>query len=204
VTVSYLLGSIPFGYLIMRLGKGIDIRRHGSGNIGATNVVRVAGFSWGAPVFVLDFLKGAVPALAATAVLRGGMPAKSGMFEMTAILTVVAAVAGHNWPVFLGFRGGKGVATSIGAVVGLSIVFPFLRVPVLASIVTWLVVFFSFRIVSLGSMTAAAVFFGICLLTPAVSLPFKGLSFLLCLFIVLRHRKNFREIAGRFTSNKKK
>ena len=196
---SYLIGAIPFGYLIIRLGKGFDIRHHGSGNIGATNVVRVAGLAWGVPVFILDFLKGAVPAIVATTILREDMSAMPVLFQLTAILTVVVAVAGHNWPVYLGFHGGKGVATSIGAVAGLSLVFPYLRIPVLASIVTWLVLFLSFRIVSLGSMAAAIVFFGVCLGMPSVPVSFKGLSFLLCLFIVLRHRKNFPEIARRFS-----
>ena len=114
---SYLLGSVPFGYLAGKIG-GIDIRKVGSGNIGATNVVRALGKRYGYPVFVLDFLKGfgAVKisiSIAADARQAWGSP------EMVGILAAVAAVIGHSFPLWLKFRGGKGVATAAGALFGL-------------------------------------------------------------------------------------
>src|SRR5438132_8149994 len=113
VAGSYLLGSIPFGYVIGRIG-GIDIRRAGSCNIGATNVVRVLGKRYGYPVFVLDFLKGFGAVTISTAIATQARP-EWGSAEMYAVLGAVSAVIGHSFPPWLKFRGGKGVATSAGA-----------------------------------------------------------------------------------------
>src|SRR6266513_5475448 len=110
---SYLLGSIPFGCLAGRI-RGIDIRKFGSGNIGATNVVRVLGKRYGYPVFVLDFLKG----FGAVRIAMAVRP-ESTSSELVGILAAVSAVIGHSFPIWLKFRGGKGVATSAGALFGL-------------------------------------------------------------------------------------
>jgi glycerol-3-phosphate acyltransferase PlsY len=103
---GYLLGAVPFGFLLAK-ARGVDIRRVGSGNIGATNAGRALGKKWGFFVFGLDVLKGLGPTLIARH-LHGGEPA------LGVVLTGFATVAGHNWPVYLGFKGGKGVATSCG------------------------------------------------------------------------------------------
>src|SRR5215210_5065596 len=114
VTVSYLLGSIPFGLIVGRM-RGIDIRQHGSGNIGATNVLRVLGKPWGIPVFFLDAAKGAAAVLIAQHLGRGhGIPEAA-----AGILGAICCILGHNFPIWLGFKGGKGIATSAGVLIGM-------------------------------------------------------------------------------------
>ena len=109
LALAYLIGSIPFGYLIGRFVGGVDIRTLGSGNIGATNVGRVLGFRFFVVVFLLDFAKGFLP----TRFLPGAFAAAGSDLPVG---VAVAAILGHNFPIFLGFKGGKGVATSLGAV----------------------------------------------------------------------------------------
>src|SRR4029077_6426884 len=116
LVASYLLGSIPFGYLAGRIA-GIDIRQAGSGNIGATNVVRVLGKRYGYPVFILDFLKGFGAVEIAIAFARAARP-EWGSPEVYGILAAFGSVVGHSFPPWLKFRGGKGVATSAGALFG--------------------------------------------------------------------------------------
>ncbi|SNR75306.1 glycerol-3-phosphate 1-O-acyltransferase PlsY [Desulfurobacterium atlanticum] len=140
VVFSFLSGSIPFGYVIGKL-KGVDVRKYGSGNIGATNVSRVLGKKIGLIVLILDALKGAIPVLT---VKYAGLPLK---FQLMAALF---AVLGHCFSPFLGFKGGKGVATGIGAFAVIS--------PVCAGIAVavFMLVFFITRYVSLSSITAVA------------------------------------------------
>src|SRR5215469_12904065 len=146
---SYVLGSIPFGYLAGRLG-GIDIRQAGSGNLGATNVVRVLGKRYGYPVFALDVLKG-FGAVKMSMLMAPGKPADWNSPEMFGILAAMSSVLGHLYPPWLKFKGGKGVATSAGALLALT--------PIAAVIcaVVWIIVFGITRYVSLASVTAAVV-----------------------------------------------
>ncbi|WP_027718749.1 glycerol-3-phosphate 1-O-acyltransferase PlsY [Desulfovirgula thermocuniculi] len=139
VVLSYLIGSIPVGYLLGRM-KGVDIRLHGSGNIGATNVWRTLGPAAGVTALVLDVAKGLVP------VLLG----KSTGGDALALLCGLAAIAGHSWSVFLGFRGGKIIATSLGVFLALS------PVAALLALGIWLAVVVLSGYVSLGSIVAAA------------------------------------------------
>jgi glycerol-3-phosphate acyltransferase PlsY len=143
---SYLLGSVPFGLLLAR-SRGIDIRQHGSGNIGATNVFRVVGKGVGITTFVLDFLKGFVPALLfpVVAVHVSGQPVPA----LLGLACGCAAIAGHNWPIFLKFRGGKGVATSAGMLTGAA------PAAVGVGLAAWVVLFVSSRYVSVASIGAA-------------------------------------------------
>lgn len=184
--VSYLLGSIPFGFLLCYLIKKTDIRDLGSGNIGATNVTRVLGKKWGILVFFLDFLKGVVPPLLILLLVKDPN-------TIFFVLSIIAAVSGHNWPIFLKFKGGKGVSTSLGGIVGLCIVFPYLILLFVASIAVWLAVFFIFRIVSLASLASVFCFF---ILSLIISLPyeFKFFSFLLFILVVVRHKKNIKNL----------
>jgi glycerol-3-phosphate acyltransferase PlsY len=142
---SYLLGSIPFGYLGGRIA-GIDIRKVGSGNIGATNVLRVLGKRYGYPVFVLDFLKGLGAVRIAMAITMAVRP-ESTSPEVVGVLAAVSAVIGHSFPIWLKFRGGKGVATSAGALFGL--------MPLAAAIgaAIWILTFLLTRYVSVASVT---------------------------------------------------
>jgi acyl phosphate:glycerol-3-phosphate acyltransferase len=143
---GYLLGSIPAGYLVGRWRK-IDIRTCGSGNIGATNVVRVLGKKYGYPVFLFDFLKG----VAAVQLAFWIAPINSLGLSVfiCAILAGICCVLGHSYPIWLRFKGGKGVATSLGVLFALD---PLLA---LSAVVVWLVTFFVVRVVSIASIAAA-------------------------------------------------
>ena len=146
---SYLLGSIPFGYLAGRL-VGIDIRQAGSGNVGATNVVRVLGKGYGYPVFALDFLKG-FGAVKISMLMAPGRPPEWNAPEIVGILAAMSSILGHLYPPWLKFKGGKGVATSAGALLALT------PVATLIGIAIWIIVFWLTRYVSLASITAAVV-----------------------------------------------
>jgi glycerol-3-phosphate acyltransferase PlsY len=146
---SYFLGSIPFGYLAGRL-VGIDIRQTGSGNVGATNVVRVLGKRYGYPVFALDVLKG----LGAVKIAMLMAPERSPEWnspEIFGILAGMSSVLGHLYPPWLKFKGGKGVATSAGALLALT------PIATLIGVAIWIIVFWLTRYVSLASITAAVV-----------------------------------------------
>ncbi len=146
---SYLLGSIPFGYLAGRL-VGIDIRQAGSGNVGATNVVRVLGKRYGYPVFALDVLKG-FGAVKIAILMAPGRPPEWNSPEIVGILAAMSSILGHLYPPWLKFNGGKGVATSAGALLALT------PVATLIGVAIWIIVFWLTRYVSLASITAAVV-----------------------------------------------
>ena len=113
VFLAYLIGSVPFGYVVGRLVGKIDIRQHGSGNIGATNVGRVLGGKWGVAVLLLDFLKGLAPVAGFSRLLLSAHDPQRVDWEVAA---GIATILGHMYPCWLGFRGGKGVATALGVV----------------------------------------------------------------------------------------
>lgn len=187
---SYLLGSIPWGYIIGKV-NGVDVRKVGSLNIGATNVTRCVGKKAGKLCFALDFLKGALPVLAAQWLFEG-----SEQLQYVVIATLFAAVIGHMFPVFLGFKGGKGVSTAAGAIMALT---PF---PLLIALVVWVVVFLVSRYVSLASISAAAVLpivAWVCYLcdfgkelsrSPLV----LGFLTLIALLAIMRHRSNIQRL----------
>jgi acyl phosphate:glycerol-3-phosphate acyltransferase len=144
---SYLLGSIPFGYVAGKI-RGIDIRKIGSGNIGATNVVRVLGKRYGYSVFVLDFLKGFGAVKISISIATDARP-EWGSPEIFGILAAIASVIGHSFPLWLKFRGGKGVATAAGALFGL------MPVAALIAVIIWISIFWFTRYVSLASVVSA-------------------------------------------------
>lgn len=146
---AYLAGSLPFGLIVARVAKGIDIREHGSKNIGATNVTRVLGAKWGAVCFVLDVLKGALPVAFPKMFFALGDPIRVHWFVAAGLLAII----GHMFPIWLGFRGGKGVATALGVVV-------MLAKPMSTAITfgAFVACFASTRIVSISSITAAVTF----------------------------------------------
>ena len=196
VVFAYFLGSVPFGYLIGRL-KGVDLRKEGSGNIGATNVGRILGKQWAYLCFALDVLKSLVPMLIAKNFIS--IPATTN--EMFLWLGVgFAAIVGHIFPVYLGFKGGKGVATSLGMVLGL---WPYLSIPGLLSFGIWCVVFLVWRYVSLASISAAVSFPAILLTSIIVGKDdwnFKSLwplvfvAILIAGLVVIRHRENIKRL----------
>lgn len=142
---AFLIGGIPFGYIIGKL-NGKDIRKEGSCNIGATNVTRVVGKWWGKLCFLLDFLKGALPVTAAV------LLSKDDPYGVLPAVTAFLVVAGHIWPVYLKFKGGKGVATAAGAFLPLS------WAAIVTALIVWALVFLTTRYVSLASITAAVIF----------------------------------------------
>jgi len=191
IAAGYLAGTIPFGLLLARLVAGVDIRREGSGNIGATNVARVLGAKCGIAVLVLDALKGLLPVwLVPLALLE---PASTG-FGLLRVLVGVATVLGHMFPVWLRFRGGKGVATSLGVVLVLA------PLGSLAGLAGFALCMLASRIVALSSIVAAIIFTAgqMVILSPnpfdPEKLPLSMFSLAVPTLIILQHRANIRRI----------
>jgi acyl phosphate:glycerol-3-phosphate acyltransferase len=184
---SYAIGSIPFGYLLARCIYKIDIRQHGSGNIGATNVGRVLGGKWGAAVLGLDLIKGLIPAGVLAAALA---PADDPWLVHWKVVAGISAILGHMFPCWLGFRGGKGVATSLGVVICLG------GWATAAAAAVFALTFAATRIMSASSM-AAALTFAVCQMVLLAPAPFSAdtwslaaLSLLAPALIIARHRSN--------------
>jgi len=177
VVLAYLSGSIPFGYLIPKIWH-LDIRQHGSGNIGATNVFRTLGPTAGTIVFVLDMLKGTIPVALANWLL--GNP-------WLVIFVVAAAILGHTYSIFMGFKGGRGVATGVGCLLGLA---P--DIFIMALIIAFLIIAVT-RYVSVASMitpvlvTLAFISFG-------RPLPYAFIAGLVSILILIRHIPNIKRL----------
>jgi acyl phosphate:glycerol-3-phosphate acyltransferase len=156
VSLSYLIGSIPNGLIVSKLAKGIDIRKYGSGNIGSTNVTRILGLKYGIIVQVGDILKGVIPTLVIAKIFFSELPFQSHIlfddYTFVQIVAGISAVCGHIWTVFAGFRGGKGMNTAVGILVGLA------PVDLLIALGVFLLVLVLSGYVSLGSITAAITF----------------------------------------------
>ena len=183
VLLSYVAGSIPAAYLAGK-SRGIDLRRYGSGNLGATNVIRTLGWKIGLTVFAFDTAKGALPVLALPRWTEGPLAP-----EVVAILCGLAAVLGHFRPVFLRFgKGGKGVATAAG------VFFALAPLPMLAALAVFGVVVLVSGYVSLGSLAAAVVLPSFLLATEGASSPVFLVSVLLAGFVFWTHRANIRRL----------
>lgn len=188
-TISYIIGSIPTAYIFGRLLKGADIRKFGSGNVGATNAFRMLGKGPGITVLAIDILKGF-----SAVVLVGNIPVLKTSFvtdEVMRIILGLSCICGHNWTIFLGFKGGKGVATTFGVLLGLATQISGLKLILALVILTWAVTFAVTRIVSISSFAC-----GIAL--PIFAILFKQsavmilLSVILSGLIVFRHRANLK------------
>jgi glycerol-3-phosphate acyltransferase PlsY len=198
IVVAYLLGSVPFAFLIAR-AYGKDLRTIGSGNIGATNLARALGRKWGYVCFALDVLKGCIPMVAVRAI--AGTPDNPALLALW-LAVGIAAILGHVFSVFLAFKGGKGVATSFGVALGL---WPYFTIPALVALVVWVAVVLIWRYVSLASICGAASF-AIALLIGVLVVPAWTASRLWPLLIaaiaipamvIVRHRENIKRlIAG--------
>lgn len=188
---GYLLGAIPFGWIVYRHHTGGDVRQAGSGNIGATNILRTLGARAGGSVLLADCLKGVVAVLYAFQVYdRGGFAIGTGRVE-AGLLAGVAAMIGHMFPVYIGFKGGKGVATALG------IFIPVAPWPLLGSVLVFAVIVGLTRFVSLGSMLGAACLPVFVWLSQPGETVLLIMSWLVVAFILIRHRKNFaRLMAG--------
>ena len=194
IIISYLLGSIPTAYLLGRISKRIDIRQYGSGNVGATNALRVLGSTYGILVLIIDILKGfiVVTILANYFITLSDYPAIN-----LRIIFAITCVCGHNWSLFLKFKGGKGVATTFGVLAGLGIAIFDLRMILLLVIAVWLVVFLIFRIVSISSISSA-ISLPLFMLLFQQSKELLIFSIILAIFIIQRHKNN---IAGLLKGN---
>ena len=194
VVTSYLLGSIPFGYLLVRIFRGEDVRQTGSGNIGATNVARTGSKGLAVATLLLDALKGYVAVAHVFFFARHHADhfVNSGptLVYILAALAGLCAIIGHMYPVWIRFKGGKGVATAVGAFLGIA---PTAILVVLALFVAIVAVT---RYVSLGSIVAAAVFpFAAWWLNPSTrSLAVLGLLSVSSLLIIIRHKDNIRRL----------
>lgn len=177
---AYLLGSIPFGLLIAKLWK-IDIRQHGSGNIGATNVFRTLGPTPGIIVFILDMLKGYLSIVLANRVAAN---------PWLIIAAGLCAIVGHMFPIFLKFKGGRGVATGVGVLLGLS------PLAFLIAMISFSLVLFLTRYVSLSSMIAATIAV-ITFIINKEPLPYLAIVTITTILIIWRHRPNIQRLLNK-------
>ena len=187
---SYLLGSIPFSYMVGRIA-GIDIRKVGSRNLGATNVTRTLGKAYGYPVFALDFLKG-LAAVRLSILIAERTPGMSVSPQIAGMVAAVFCVIGHSFPIWLRFKGGKGVATSAGSLFGL------MPAALVIGAIVWLLTFQITRFVSLASIVAAIVLplaiFILLVLNHATSYALFYFSVGLAALIIVRHRSNLSRL----------
>lgn len=183
--IAYIIGAIPTAYLFARFLKDIDIRNYGSGNVGATNAMRLLGKLPGAMVLVIDVIKGILVVTVIAVIAQKFLPDAGQNFIKA--LFGLAAVLGHNWTPFLGFKGGKGVATSAGVMLGISPWFFLVAILIFA-----IVVYFT-RYVSLGSM-AAAICMPVSLFIFGQPAEFIILTAILCILIVFRHKENIKRL----------
>ena len=189
--LSYILGSLPTAYIFGRLTRGVDLRQHGSGNLGATNAFRVLGKGTGTLVLLLDIAKGTA------AVLLAGMvffDPQGGLSEPVYLcLSAVCAVAGHNWTIFLGFKGGKGIATSLGVLIAFSILIDKFFVLVFSAVTLWLALFLTTGFVSLASVICSVL---LPIAGALLRLPVEITLFLLILggLSVFRHKENIQRL----------
>ncbi len=183
MVISYLCGSVPSSVWWGKGFYGVDIREHGSHNAGATNTFRVLGPKAGVPVLLLDVLKGFLPVRLLP--LWSGAEPYSDIWTLLRVLLVLAAVVGHLYPIFAGFRGGKGIATSLGGVLALH------PGSALICIAVFFVVFLITRYVSLASLTAAVAFpLAIALVFHEQSHVLLGFAIVLCVVVFFTHRHN--------------
>ncbi len=188
ILLAYFIGAVPFGLLVARFYGVADIRKEGSGNIGATNVWRVAGGGAALWVYLLDIGKGVMAILIARQFASTLLP-----HDYLLVLCAIAAVIGNIFPLYLGFKGGKGVNTSLGVMIML------LPVETLICLVVFLLVVFVFRFISLGSITAAVSLFLVVviekyLMAVEISSIYLYLTFFLGVMVIISHRQNIRRL----------
>ncbi len=188
--LSYFIGSIPTGYLVGR-SQGIDIRQHGSGNIGATNIFRTLGKKYGVFVFVCDALKGLLSVRLAMA-FNHQFPAAGIPDSIAGIMAAICCILGHNFTCWLQFKGGKGIATSAGVLIGM------LPLASLGLVVVWTLAFYTTGYVSLASILAAlslpAIVFLLLLLGLVNGWPYFYFSLVVGIIAVWRHRANIQRL----------
>ncbi len=200
IIAAYLFGAFPTAYVIHRIKKGDDIRKYGSGNVGGTNVTRTLGAGYGILTIVVDVIKGFTPILVLYFIYPQIYPQDKNLILLS--IVSVAVVLGHDFPVYIKFKGGKGIATSFGVVIGVSML-PFMDNPIWLKILpfviilgTWAVILLVFRIVSLASLSAT--------ITVPIVFYFTGhtwpiviATFFWCALIFVTHRENIKRLINR-------
>ena len=191
VIITYLFGSIPTAYLLYKIRKGYDIRKYGSGNVGGTNVIRTLGTGWGLFIIIVDMLKGFLPILIVYFIYPDD-------FILLAAVAV-AVVLGHVFPIYIRFKGGKAIATTFGAIIGISSL-PFISeptwlriLPIFLSFGIWLLVFAISRIISLGSLIAAASV-PVCFYFTRYPLAIVIAGLICAILIFITHRDNIKRL----------
>jgi glycerol-3-phosphate acyltransferase PlsY len=189
--IAYLFGSIPTAYLLYKIKKGDDIRKYGSGNVGGTNVIRTLGTAWGLFIIIVDMLKGFLPILAVYFIYPDD-------FILLAAVAVAVAL-GHVFPVYIKFRGGKAISTTFGVVAGISSL-PFIMeptwlriLPMFLALGVWILVFVITRIVSLGSLVAAAAV-PVCFYFTRYPLAVVIAGIFCAILIFITHRENIKRL----------
>ena len=190
IIVSYLIGSIPTAYIFGRITKGIDIREFGSGNIGATNALRVLGKGPGITVLVLDMLKGLLPVVFLGDFMATRIPLSA---EAIRIIIALSCICGHIWTVFLNLKGGKGVATTFGVLLGLGLRISSIKWVILCVVVAWAIVFLITRMVSLASVISVLAM-PLFMLFLGGSAPLVLCAIILAAIIIIRHASNLKRI----------
>ena len=188
ILLAYLIGSIPTAVWVGKWFYGIDVREHGSGNAGATNTIRILGPKAGIPVFIIDVMKG-FAAVKMAYICRDSFGDHNEVFAMYRVILSFMVILGHVLPVFAGFSGGKGIATSLGAVLAI------FALPAIVSLVVFLIILLSTNYVSLGSIVGACIF-------PFVSIFIFGnneyayliFAISVAVFVITTHRKNIKRL----------
>ena len=191
IILAYLLGAIPFGYLIAKYGAKIDIRKEGSGNIGATNALRIMGKKVGVTVLILDLLKGTVAVMLIGRLFYQGAAGSNQLAYVYII--AIAAICGHIWTIFLSFKGGKGVSTALGVLIGLSSYDVKFGLILLMALCAWFLVVYFSKYVSLGSIVAAIVLpIGLSIFIR--SLPALIFGIMVVFIVIYSHRQNVHRL----------
>ncbi|MFC2140630.1 glycerol-3-phosphate 1-O-acyltransferase PlsY [Candidatus Auribacterota bacterium] len=183
LAISYLIGSIPTAFIMGKLLKGIDLREHGSGNLGATNALRVLGKKAGSATLAIDMLKG----MLSVALLPLIFFSFSANLKIVRLLCCITVIFGHIWTLFLKFKGGKGIATSCGAFLSLT------PLATLSVVALWLILFFSTHYVSLGSVVAAF-FLPIFIFFIYGSIPYTLFAVIIAFTVILKHKANISRL----------
>ena len=192
LVAAYLFGSIPWGFIIGKV-NGIDIRKQGSCSTGATNVTRTVGKPWGLFCFFLDFLKGFLPVLCVETFIPNLLDIPDNLCGITVILVVLAVVAGHIYPIYLKFKGGKGIATGTGALVAIT------PPAIICGLILWVIIFKISRYVSLASIMAAIAVAVLTIVFAAnnfypIPLPQQIFVVFLAIFAIYKHSSNIKRL----------
>jgi len=186
--MCYLIGSVPFAYIVVKIIKGVDIRRCGSKNCGATNVARVCSFKAGLVVFFLDFLKGFLPVFLLN-YLKFKQIITSNNYELVLCLCALSIILGHIFTIFLNFKGGKGVATSAGVFLALS------PLAMLAALIVFLLVVIFTRYISLGSILAAITLpLSYYFIYGKANVYVFSFTVIIAVVVILKHRSNIKRL----------